>query len=63
MVDAAILTGDDLRVAQWREERFLSLGFTDMQAGVLARGDSDWHEAAALVAAGCPVDIVYRIVT
>ena len=47
---------DDLTV-EWRELQFGRLGFEN--ADEMARSDVDWHEAAALIAAGAtPEDLV-----
>jgi hypothetical protein len=51
------------RVYRWRVCRFLELGFTLRQARRLADSVAGWHEAEALLAAGCPVDLVFDLLT
>ena len=49
---AGVVTGDghdDLTI-QWRTLQFARLGFEN--ADEMARSNVDWHEAAALIAAG-----------
>ena len=49
---AEVATGqslDDLTI-QWRALQFARLGFEN--ADEMAQSDADWHEAAALIAAG-----------
>ena len=49
---------DDLMV-EWRELQFARLGFEN--ADEMARSNVDWHEAAALVAAGVRPEHLVRI--
>ena len=61
--DDGILEGEPAQIAEWRLERFTGLGFNDNQADLLAHGDIDWHTAAALIAADCPPDTAFLILT
>lgn len=46
----------------WRKECFLTLGFSDIQSGALARKkDVDHHKVSKVVAEGCPVTTAVRI--
>ncbi len=63
MDSAEVLHGAELQTSLWRVERFLGLGFGDDDADLLGNSDVDWHEAAALVAAGCPHAVAVRILT
>jgi hypothetical protein len=49
------------QVYQWRRLRFLALGFNRRQAARLADVQASWHEAETLLAAGCPVELVFDI--
>ena len=49
---------DDL-TREWRKLQFTRLGFEN--ADEMARSDGDWHEAAALLAAGASLDQVTKI--
>lgn len=58
---AEVVTGesrDDLTI-QWRALQFARLGFEN--ADEMAQSDADWHEAAALIAAGATPDFIARI--
>jgi hypothetical protein len=57
---AEVVTGDghdDL--IQWRALQFARLGFEN--ADEMARSNVDWHEAAALIAAGATPEHIARI--
>lgn len=46
----------------WRRDRYLQLGFNEIQAGSLARKDElDHHRVAHAVREGCPVDLAWDI--
>ena len=47
----------------WRRRRLIELGLTRYQAERLAEQGCDWHEAAALVAAGCPAELVFDLLS
>lgn len=47
----------------WRIRCFLDLGLTLRQARRLANKGADHHEAEVLLAAGCPAELVVRILT
>ena len=49
---------DDLTI-QWRAGQFARLGFEN--ADEMAQSDTDWHEAAALIAAGATPHFIARI--
>ena len=49
---------DDL-TTEWRALQFARLGFEN--AGEMARSNVDWHEAAALLAAGATPTHIARI--
>ena len=49
-------------VRQWRQKQFLALGFTPKEAETLTRAPVDTAQVRHLVAAGCPLDLVPRIV-
>lgn len=55
------------RSAEWlhecREEWFLALGFTEMQAAVLADVAADHHEAEKLLKRNCPIEIAFDLLT
>lgn len=54
-------TAEARRVELWRRRRFLELGFDRGQAQLLAWGGIDWHDAARLIAAGCPVQVAFDL--
>ena len=49
-------------VRQWRRKQFLALGFTPNEAETLTRAPVDVGQVRHLVAVGCPLDLVPRIV-
>lgn len=49
-------------VRQWRRKQFLALGFTPNEAETLTRAPVDTAQVRHLVGAGCPLDLVPRIV-
>jgi hypothetical protein len=50
------------RVRRWRRSQLLALGFSKSHASELTRAPVDLGEVRRLVAAGCPHEIVRRIV-
>jgi hypothetical protein len=50
------------RVRRWRRTQFLALGFSPTDASVLTEAPVDLGDVRRLVAAGCPPEIVRRIV-
>lgn len=58
---AEVVTGDshDDLTTQWRALQFARLGFEN--ADEMARSNVDWHEAAALIAAGATPEHIARI--
>lgn len=53
----------DDNVLAWRTTKFLELGFLVTEAARLADLPVDWHQAADLIAAGCPPHLAARILT
>ena len=51
----------DLKVAGWRVERLLELGFTAEEASLFLDWRLSWHEAASLIWRGCPPTTALRI--
>jgi len=52
-----------VRVYHWRVHRFLALGFTLRQARRLASLHVEWHSAEKLLEQGCPVDLVFDLLS
>ncbi len=52
----------DERLLEWRLERFAELGFSAAESSELAESEADCHLAAALAAAGCPLELLRQIV-
>jgi hypothetical protein len=50
------------RVRRWRRSQFLALGFSGSDASMLTKARVDLGEVRRLVAAGCPHEVVRRIV-
>lgn len=50
------------RVRRWRRSQFLALGFSVSDAAALTKAPVDLGEVRRLVAAGCPHEVVRRIV-
>ena len=53
--------GDHEDVEDWRIDRLLELGFHADEALLLAVAGVDWHDARALLEAGCDHDTALRI--
>lgn len=51
-----------LRVRHWRRDQFIELGFALSDASKLAKSPADLGEARKLIAAGCDLPTVFRIV-
>jgi hypothetical protein len=49
------------RVRRWRRTQLLALGFTASDANALTKAPVDLGEVRRLVAAGCPHEVVRRI--
>jgi hypothetical protein len=49
------------RVRRWRRSQFLALGFSASEASELTKAPVDLGEVRRLVAAGCPHEVVRRI--
>lgn len=52
---------DDLRLAGWRTERLLALGYALQRAVSLAISEIDIHELERLIGRGCPPETAVRI--
>ena len=52
---------EESRVARWRFDQFLALGFQRDDAFLLAVSRVDLHAARTLVARGCPRDLALDI--
>jgi hypothetical protein len=52
----------DERLLVWRLERFAELGFSAAESSELAESEADYHLAAALASAGCPLELLRQIV-
>jgi hypothetical protein len=50
------------RVAVWRLDQFLALGFSDVDAWDLAASGADLHLIRSLIASHCPHELAMRIV-
>lgn len=55
------VSAEDTRVFHWRIDQFTKLGFSEEMAWILADSDAELSRSRALVAAGCPLDLVARI--
>jgi hypothetical protein len=55
------MSKDDALVEAWRLSEFKRMGFSMPDAELLNEWQADLHEAQALVSAGCPLDVVMRI--
>jgi hypothetical protein len=54
---------EEASVLAWREHKFLEMRFSAEQAFILANGVADLHEAADLLAAMCPPEIAFDILS
>lgn len=48
-------------VLSWRREQFGRLGFDPIESGLLAESPADLGQARRVCAAGCPLDLAFRI--
>ena len=53
---------EETRVFHWRIEQFQKLGFSEEMGWILADSEADLSRSRALVAAGCPLELVAQIV-
>lgn len=60
---ATQLLDEQPQVYHWRRFRFLELGFNRRQASKLAELQASWHEAEALLAAGCSRDVCFDLLS
>jgi len=51
---------EELSVQSWRAEQLQRLGLSHVLAEMFA-GLVDWHEIAALIARGCPLELALEI--
>ena len=51
---------EELSVQSWRAEQLQRLGLSHVLAEMFA-GLVDWHEIAALIARGCPMELALEI--
>lgn len=54
-------TDEEIAIAEWRAQQLERLGVSRLLAGFLAT-IVDWHDVAALVQRGCPVELAVEIV-
>jgi hypothetical protein len=52
----------DERLLEWRLDQLAELGFSAAEPSELAESEADWHLAAALASAGCPLELLRQIV-
>lgn len=62
MPEPATLDPKEEQVRGWRFVCFLEAGFTVGQSRRLSEAGADHHEAETLLNAGCPRELVYRLV-
>jgi hypothetical protein len=55
------LSLEQLRDLHWREEVLVRHGLTGEQARQVAESEADLHRAVDLIKAGCPYDLLWRI--
>jgi hypothetical protein len=60
---AEVLGGEDLAVNLWRVEQLTRLGLDADTADLIANSDADWHLVGRMLAAGCPIPTVVRIIS
>lgn len=60
---SVFLTAAESALWQYRIRRFRQLGFTRHQRIRLADEGADWHQAADLIAHGCPVDVTFDLLS
>jgi hypothetical protein len=53
---------EETSVLRWRRAQFLALGFTPKEAEVLTKAPVDLGLVRNLVASGCPLETIRRIV-
>jgi hypothetical protein len=53
---------EETSVLRWRRAQFLALGFTPKEAEVLMKAPVDLGLVRNLVASGCPLETIRRIV-
>lgn len=53
---------EEERVFKLRMQRFLELGFTQLESELLAEADVDWHDAARrFIEKGCSTQLAFEI--
>jgi hypothetical protein len=56
-----LIASEEELVSKWRLDQFLTLGFSDENACLLAESDVDLNRARSLVAAECPLTVALQI--
>lgn len=51
------------RVYRWRRDKFLELGFSWLEARMLADAGADYHQAERLLDVGCPRHLVFDLLS
>ncbi len=59
--DDALPADETLRILDWRQSRFLALGYPLDGATLLACAPVDVHEIEHLIERGCPLDLAVKI--
>jgi hypothetical protein len=59
--DERVEAEERMIVRRWRFEQFVELGFTETDSATLADAHVDLSLVRRMVAAGCPVEVAYRI--
>jgi hypothetical protein len=59
--DERVEAEERMIVRRWRFEQFIELGFTETDSAALAEAQVDLSLVRRMMAAGCPVEIAYRI--
>jgi hypothetical protein len=60
---AAVVCDKAAEVYRWRREHFVELGLNRRQARRLAEIGADWHSAQTLHIRGCPLDLIFDILS
>jgi hypothetical protein len=60
-VDEDVDEDETTRVLEWRQYRWLALGYSIAGAAVLACAPIDIHDVERLIERGCPLDLAVKI--
>jgi hypothetical protein len=60
-VEVDVDEDETMRVLEWRQYRWLSLGYSIAGAAVLACAPIDIHDVERLIERGCPLDLAVKI--